>query len=55
MMTSTGLPALDTLESIAEREPTKQDMDFVTPDEARVRWGKNSEGTNRVLSIEGNT
>jgi hypothetical protein len=42
---------------MAAREPTKQNMDFITPDEARTYWGgdlKRGE-RNRVWSVEGNT
>ena len=41
MMTSTGLPGYATEESIKEREPTDQDMAFITPAEAASRWGGN--------------
>ncbi|KAG6830207.1 hypothetical protein H0H87_008886 [Tephrocybe sp. NHM501043] len=52
MMISTGTIALNTPENIAAREPTQQDMDFITPEEAHVRW---SSDTTRVLTVEGNT
>ncbi|KNZ73606.1 hypothetical protein J132_10742 [Termitomyces sp. J132] len=57
MMTSTPLPAFNTPENIAAREPNAQQMDFVTPEEAQARWGGKSQlgEINRVLSIEGNT
>lgn len=56
MMTSTGLPAFNNPENIASREPTRQDIDFLTPDQARKRWGglENNE-RNRIWSVEGNT
>ncbi|TFK33086.1 hypothetical protein BDQ12DRAFT_448647 [Crucibulum laeve] len=57
MMTSTGLAAVNTPENIAAREPTKENMDFLTPEQAQTRWGgdvKKGE-KNRVWSIEGNT
>ncbi|KAK0201551.1 hypothetical protein DFS33DRAFT_1265140 [Desarmillaria ectypa] len=49
MMTSTGLPAENTRENIAMREPTRYHMDIMTPEAAKRRWG------DRVLSVEGNT
>ena len=57
MMISTGLPAENTPENIAQREPTSQDMQFITPDEAQRRWGGNiTHGErNRILTVEGNT
>ncbi|TFY54992.1 hypothetical protein EVJ58_g8531 [Rhodofomes roseus] len=57
MMTSTGLAAENTPENIAAREPTARDMDFLTPAEARRRWGGNSDKAdrNRVWSVGGNT
>jgi hypothetical protein len=56
-MTSTGLEALNTPENIAAREPTKHEMDFISPDEARRYWGADVKrgGRNRVWTIEGNT
>lgn len=57
LMTSTSLPAVNTPENIAAREPTKQSMDFLSPTEARHWWGGNlARGeSNRVWSVEGNT
>ena len=57
MMTSTGLPAQNTLESIALREPTPSNMDYLTPEEALARWGGDVERgeKNRVWSVDGNT
>lgn len=57
LMTSTGLAAQNTPESIAAREPTSQNMDFITPEQALKRWGGDpSHGQkNRVWSVEGNT
>ena len=52
LMTSTGLIAENTPENIAAREPTSQNMDFITPEEARQRWGGDR---NCVWSVEGNT
>ncbi|KAG6884390.1 hypothetical protein C0993_011619 [Termitomyces sp. T159_Od127] len=49
MMTSTGLVAYNTPESIAAREPTAHDMDFVAPAHARARW------SGGVRVVEGNT
>jgi hypothetical protein len=57
MMTSTGLPADNTPENLAAREPTAANMDFITPEEAQRRWGGNSirGEKHRVLSVEGNS
>lgn len=57
MMTSTALEAFNTPENIASREPTAQNMDFITPEEARKRWGGDIDRgeKNRVWSVEGNT
>ncbi|KAG5645626.1 hypothetical protein DXG03_005617 [Asterophora parasitica] len=57
MMTSTGLTAFNTPENIAAREPTAQNMDFITPEQARERWGGDTKRgeRHRVLSVEGNT
>ncbi|KAG6902177.1 hypothetical protein C0995_003459 [Termitomyces sp. Mi166 len=57
MVISTGLPAFNTPENIAAREPTSQDMDFITPEEARAKWGSKSGlgEHSRVLSVGGNT
>lgn len=57
MMTSTGLEAANTPESIAAREPTRENMDFITPEDALERWGGKSERgtTNRVWAVEGKT
>ncbi|KAF8134626.1 hypothetical protein EV363DRAFT_1430163 [Boletus edulis] len=53
-MTSTGLQAENTPESIALREPTLWNMDIVSPEDALQRWG-NHPSTRRVWSVEGNT
>lgn len=53
-MTSTGLPAENTPENKALREPTSWDMDILSPKEALQRWGNHS-STRRVWSVEGNT
>ncbi|ESK98387.1 hypothetical protein Moror_137 [Moniliophthora roreri MCA 2997] len=50
-MTSTGLPAEDTPENIAQREPTTKDMDFISPEEAKKRW----DDPNKIVSIDGDT
>ncbi|TFK75344.1 hypothetical protein BDN72DRAFT_874573 [Pluteus cervinus] len=57
MMTSTGLEAQNTPENIAAREPTKENMDFISPADARARWGGDyTKGErNRVWTVEGNT
>ncbi|KAK0451216.1 uncharacterized protein EV420DRAFT_1561523 [Desarmillaria tabescens] len=53
LMTSSGLPAENTPENGALREPTSQHMDYITPLEAHQRWG--GEMKNRVWTVEGNT
>lgn len=35
-----GLPGYATEESVKEREPTDQDIAFITPIEAASRWGE---------------
>lgn len=56
LMTSTGLPALNTPESIAERMPTARDMAIITPQEAHRRWGGQSRTElNSVFPVEGST
>ncbi|KAJ7212041.1 hypothetical protein GGX14DRAFT_621446 [Mycena pura] len=57
LMTSTPLAAVNSLENIAMREPTKYSMDFLTSAEARHRWGGDVHRgqKNRVLSVDGNT
>ncbi|KAI0683381.1 hypothetical protein BC835DRAFT_1423340 [Cytidiella melzeri] len=60
-ITSTGLAAENTPENIAARMPTNQDMSFITPAQARRRWGptraqaKLPTARNRAYSIKGNT
>lgn len=55
-ITSTGAPAENTPENIAARMPTSADMDFITPEQARDRWGPlEPDAKNRVWSVEGNT
>ncbi|KAG8773578.1 hypothetical protein FRC12_002456 [Ceratobasidium sp. 428] len=39
MMIDTGITALNTPENIAAREPTKYDIDWISPKEAEERWG----------------
>nr|GAT60749.1 predicted protein [Mycena chlorophos] len=55
LMTSTGLPG--NLTNDAERQPTEKDMAFLSPGEARSRWGGRLEQgeRNRVLTLEGLT
>lgn len=62
LMTSTGLPAENTPESIQARMPTERDMAIITPGEARERWGvlRDGEGggegeKNRVFPVGGST
>lgn len=60
-ITSTGLPAENTPENIAARMPTSKDLDFITPAQARLRWGVPTSQTddksarNRVYSVQGST
>jgi hypothetical protein len=54
LMTSTGLPG--NLTNDPQRIPTPREMAFITPEEARTKWGANmSNGRNRVLTVEGTT
>ncbi|KAF8339247.1 hypothetical protein F5887DRAFT_1232563 [Amanita rubescens] len=55
MTTSTDLSAENTPENIALREPTKETMDFLTPEQAQQRWGSEDESAYEVLSAKGNT
>ncbi|KAI0930542.1 hypothetical protein AcV5_007227 [Taiwanofungus camphoratus] len=56
-MTSTGLPAENTPENIAARMPTSENMDFISPAQARGLWGGDRDRStrNRVWSVGGNT
>ncbi|KAI0298522.1 hypothetical protein BC826DRAFT_104230 [Russula brevipes] len=45
LITSTGLPAENTPESIAERMPTSRDMSIISPEEARQLWGQDQSPT----------
>ena len=56
-ITSTGLPAFNTPESIAERMPTARDLSFISPEEAHRRWGAepSTGNRNRILPIGGST
>ncbi|KAK0434263.1 uncharacterized protein EV420DRAFT_1623836 [Desarmillaria tabescens] len=52
LMISSGIHMVNTPENAALSEPTLQHMKYITPLEARKRWG----GTkNRVWTVEGNT
>ncbi|KAJ7126989.1 hypothetical protein C8R44DRAFT_667873 [Mycena epipterygia] len=55
LMTSTGLPG--NLTNDPERMSTSREMAFITPEEARTKWGGDlsSGGRNRVLTVEGTT
>ncbi|KAF4590490.1 hypothetical protein EYR38_009791 [Pleurotus pulmonarius] len=56
-MTSTGIEAKNP-NNIEEREATPENMDFLTPEEAKGLWGPDlaiGETFNRIVSIEGNT
>jgi len=56
LMTSTGLPALATPESVVERMPTDRDIAVITPQEAHQRWGGQSMmELNNVFPVEGST
>ncbi|KAK7033150.1 hypothetical protein R3P38DRAFT_2921039 [Favolaschia claudopus] len=56
-MTSTGLPG--NLTNDAQRMPTPKEMAFITPNEAKMRWGRQTgisvHERNRVLTVEGLT
>jgi mRNA-degrading endonuclease HigB of HigAB toxin-antitoxin module len=56
-MVSISMHALATPENIAAREPTVEEMDFLTPEQAKRMWGADVDQgqRNRVWSIEGNT
>jgi hypothetical protein len=56
-MTSTGLPAENTPESIAERMPTSRDMSIISPEEAQRRWGgdQSTREPNRIFPVDGST
>jgi hypothetical protein len=56
-MTSTGLPAVNSPESIAERMPTARDLAFISPEEAHRRWGgdHSTRELNRIFPIGGST
>ncbi|EDR00799.1 uncharacterized protein LACBIDRAFT_333854 [Laccaria bicolor S238N-H82] len=54
MMTSTGLMALNTPDNIVQREPTEQEMRFLSVLEAAEMWGKEGE-EKRVWTVDGNT
>lgn len=63
-MTSTGLSAVADPQSEMQREPTTRNMQFITPEEARRRWGdvlvKDSTSgkerkESRVWVVQGNT
>ncbi|KAF9484502.1 hypothetical protein BDN70DRAFT_928375 [Pholiota conissans] len=57
MMTSTGIEADTTPENIAMREPTPQEMQIITPQLARLKWGSSVEDgeLNRIWTVEGIT
>jgi hypothetical protein len=57
MMTSTGLEAANTPENIRLREPSADNMDFISPEEAKRRWGGDPllGERNRVWTVNGNT
>jgi hypothetical protein len=56
-ITSTGLPAVNSPESIAERMPTARDLAFISPEEAHRRWGRDhsTRELNRIFPIGGST
>lgn len=53
MMTSTGLEAINSPENIALREPTSDNMAFLSPEEARKLWGDGEDI--RIWTVQGNT
>jgi hypothetical protein len=57
LMTSTGLPAENTPESIAERMPTSRDMSIISLEEAQRRWGgdQSTREPNRIFPVDGST
>ncbi|KAH9949015.1 hypothetical protein B0H21DRAFT_199426 [Amylocystis lapponica] len=57
LITSTGMPAENTPENIAARMPTAENMDFLSPTQARERWGGDADKweRNRAWSVTGNT
>lgn len=60
-ITSTGLAATTSEENIAARLPTSKEISFITPEQARRRWGptraqsRTSNAKNRVFNVKGNT
>ncbi|KAI0344519.1 hypothetical protein BDW22DRAFT_1354593 [Trametopsis cervina] len=59
-ITSTGLAAENTPENIAARMPTDKELSFITPEQAKRRWGPTSQAQakgarNRVHNVRGNT
>ncbi|KAJ7175930.1 hypothetical protein C8R46DRAFT_1080078 [Mycena filopes] len=54
LMASNPLPAENTPQNIAMREPTAYTMSFLTPAQAKRRWGDDF-GKNRVSSVDGNS
>ncbi|KAJ7784488.1 hypothetical protein B0H16DRAFT_299571 [Mycena metata] len=54
LMASNPLPAENTPQNIALREPTAYNMAFITPAQAKRRWGDDA-GQNRVFTADGNT
>ncbi|KAF7795516.1 hypothetical protein EIP86_006678 [Pleurotus ostreatoroseus] len=57
-ITSTGLAADISEENIRARLPTRENLDFITPEEARERWGpiaSQPRSKNRVWNVSGNT
>ncbi|KAI0812317.1 hypothetical protein BC629DRAFT_1579793 [Irpex lacteus] len=60
-ITSTGLAAENTPENIAARLPTNKDISFITPEQARRRWGptrvqtQSPNARNRAFNVKGST
>lgn len=60
-ITSTGLYAENTPENIAARMPTRKEISFITPEQARLRWGPprsqlaSKTARNRVYNVQGTT
>lgn len=60
-ITSTGLYAENTPENIAARMPTKNEISFITVEQARLLWGPSRSqlraktARNRIYNVRGNT
>ncbi|KAF4590484.1 hypothetical protein EYR38_009785 [Pleurotus pulmonarius] len=57
-MSSTGIAFKNNPDNIEDRDATPENMDFLTPEEAKNLWGPDltiGESFNRIVSVEGNT